>query len=190
MTRRSQTRRNFGWSLGWTRPRTHSRRPGASRVRRRRPRPATSTPKPVKNYSGMSPITKASGTKRVVLARFARNHRLGDALFLQAFAATQQLPRRPRVLRPLSRSRSHPLPSSPSPREPARRHPPRLPANPHPLQRTPRMAHRTGQTKHRSLTTSGRGMSSQAPPVGLEPTTLRFIDHAVHCFVNNDRQWL
>jgi len=40
-----------------------------------------------KNYSGMSPITKASGTKRVVLARFARNRRLGDALFLQAFAA-------------------------------------------------------------------------------------------------------
>jgi hypothetical protein len=34
-----------------------------------------------KNYSGMSPITKASGTKRVVLARFARNRRLGDALF-------------------------------------------------------------------------------------------------------------
>jgi Transposase IS116/IS110/IS902 family len=25
-----------------------------------------------KNYSGMSPITKASGTKRIVLARFAR----------------------------------------------------------------------------------------------------------------------
>jgi transposase len=40
-----------------------------------------------KNYSGMSPITKASGTKRVVLARFARNRRLGDALLLQAFAA-------------------------------------------------------------------------------------------------------
>ena len=29
----------------------------------------------------MSPITKASGTKRVVLARFARNRRLGDARF-------------------------------------------------------------------------------------------------------------
>jgi transposase len=32
-----------------------------------------------KNYSGMSPITRASGTKRVVLARYARNRRLGDA---------------------------------------------------------------------------------------------------------------
>ena len=40
-----------------------------------------------KNYSGMSPITKASGTKRVVLARHARNRRLGDALYQQAFCA-------------------------------------------------------------------------------------------------------
>ncbi len=40
-----------------------------------------------KNYSGMSPITKASGTKRVVLARYARNRRLADALYQQAFAA-------------------------------------------------------------------------------------------------------
>jgi hypothetical protein len=40
-----------------------------------------------KNYSGMSPITRASGTKRVVLARHARNRRLADALYQQAFAA-------------------------------------------------------------------------------------------------------
>jgi hypothetical protein len=45
-----------------------------------------------KNYSGMSPITKASGTKRVVLARYARNRRLGDALFLQAFSALRASP--------------------------------------------------------------------------------------------------
>ena len=45
-----------------------------------------------KNYSGMSPITKASGTKRIVLARYARNRRLGDALFLQAFAALNKSP--------------------------------------------------------------------------------------------------
>jgi transposase len=45
-----------------------------------------------KNYSGMSPITKASGIKRVVLARYARNRRLGDALFLQAFAALNNSP--------------------------------------------------------------------------------------------------
>ena len=45
-----------------------------------------------KNYSGMSPITKASGTKRIVLARYARNRRLGDALFLQAYAALRVSP--------------------------------------------------------------------------------------------------
>jgi len=45
-----------------------------------------------KNYSGMSPITKASGTKRVVLARYARNRRLGDALFLQACSALRASP--------------------------------------------------------------------------------------------------
>jgi transposase len=40
-----------------------------------------------KNYSGMSPITRASGTRRLVLARYARNQRLADALYLQAFSA-------------------------------------------------------------------------------------------------------
>jgi hypothetical protein len=45
-----------------------------------------------KNYSGMSPITKASGTKRIVLARYARNRRLGDALLLQAYSALRSSP--------------------------------------------------------------------------------------------------
>jgi transposase len=40
-----------------------------------------------KNYSGQSPITRASGRKAVVLARYATNRRLGAALHLQAFAA-------------------------------------------------------------------------------------------------------
>jgi transposase len=44
-------------------------------------------PKARKNYSGMDPITRASGTKRVVLARYARNRRLADALYQQAFTA-------------------------------------------------------------------------------------------------------
>ena len=45
-----------------------------------------------KNYAGMAPITKASGTKRVVLARYARNRRLADALYQQAFAALTASP--------------------------------------------------------------------------------------------------
>jgi len=40
-----------------------------------------------RNYAGTSPVTKASGTRRVVLARFTRNRRLADALHQQAFAA-------------------------------------------------------------------------------------------------------
>lgn len=45
-----------------------------------------------KNYSGMSPVTRASGTKRIVLARHARNRRLADALYQQAFSAINTSP--------------------------------------------------------------------------------------------------
>jgi hypothetical protein len=45
-----------------------------------------------KNYAGTSPITKASGTRRVVLARYARNRRLADACYLWAFAALSASP--------------------------------------------------------------------------------------------------
>jgi len=40
----------------------------------------------------MRPITRASGTRRVVLARHARNRRLADALYLQAFAVLTSSP--------------------------------------------------------------------------------------------------
>jgi transposase len=45
-----------------------------------------------KNYSGMAPITRASGLRRVVLARPARNRRLANALYWQAFAALSGSP--------------------------------------------------------------------------------------------------
>jgi hypothetical protein len=45
-----------------------------------------------KNYAGTSPITRASGTKRVVLARFARNRRIADATDIWAFAAITKSP--------------------------------------------------------------------------------------------------
>ena len=38
-----------------------------------------------KNYAGTSPITRASGTRRVVLARYARNKHLADATHQWAF---------------------------------------------------------------------------------------------------------
>jgi hypothetical protein len=45
-----------------------------------------------KNYAGTSPITRASGKSRVVLARYARNRRLADACYLWAFAALTASP--------------------------------------------------------------------------------------------------
>ena len=45
-----------------------------------------------RNYAGTSPITKASGTRRVVLARFARNERLFNACYLWAFASLTASP--------------------------------------------------------------------------------------------------
>ena len=45
-----------------------------------------------KNYSGMSPITRASGRSHVVLARYARNRRLADACYQWAFATLTASP--------------------------------------------------------------------------------------------------
>ena len=45
-----------------------------------------------RNYAGTSPVTRASGSKTIVLARYARNRRLGDALFQQAFTALTASP--------------------------------------------------------------------------------------------------
>jgi transposase len=45
-----------------------------------------------KNYAATSPITRASGKKRTVAARFVHNDRLIDALMTQAFAALKASP--------------------------------------------------------------------------------------------------
>ena len=45
-----------------------------------------------KNYAGSSPITRASGRSKAVLARFIRNDRLADALQSQAFSALTASP--------------------------------------------------------------------------------------------------
>jgi Transposase IS116/IS110/IS902 family len=45
-----------------------------------------------KNYAGTSPITRASGIRRIVLARYARNRRLGDAVHQSAFCAIRGSP--------------------------------------------------------------------------------------------------
>jgi transposase len=45
-----------------------------------------------KNYASTSPITRASGKQRVVLARYARNRRLADVCFQWAFCAISASP--------------------------------------------------------------------------------------------------
>ncbi|WP_435867257.1 transposase [Streptosporangium canum] len=45
-----------------------------------------------KNYAGTSPITRASGRKMVMCARYVHNDRLTDALGSQAFTALQASP--------------------------------------------------------------------------------------------------
>ena len=45
-----------------------------------------------KNYAATSPLTRASGKKKVVVARFIRNDRLTDALMAQAFTALSVSP--------------------------------------------------------------------------------------------------
>jgi transposase len=45
-----------------------------------------------KNYAGTSPITRSSGKKKTVLARFVHQDRLVDALMTQAFSALQASP--------------------------------------------------------------------------------------------------
>jgi hypothetical protein len=45
-----------------------------------------------KNYAGTSPITRQSGKKKIVMARYVHNDRLIDALGLQAFSALRASP--------------------------------------------------------------------------------------------------
>jgi transposase len=50
------------------------------------------TAKSRKNYAGTSPVTRASGSRRAVLARHVRSKRLADAVYLWAFSAISTSP--------------------------------------------------------------------------------------------------
>ena len=92
-----------------------------------------------KNYAATSPITRASGKKKIVAARFIRNDRLIDALMAQAFAALSASPGArafyDAAARPRHRAQRRPAQA----RQPARRHPARMPQDPHPLRRGHRL---------------------------------------------------
>jgi Transposase IS116/IS110/IS902 family len=81
-----------GWAI--TTPKSNSRSDpapfnGAENACRRR---RYASAKSRKDYAGTSPITRASGTKRVVLARHVRNQHLADAIYLWTFAAIAASP--------------------------------------------------------------------------------------------------
>jgi hypothetical protein len=50
------------------------------------------TAKARKNYAATSPVTRQSGKKKIVMARFIRNDRLADALHRQAQSAPRASP--------------------------------------------------------------------------------------------------
>jgi len=126
-----------------------------------------------RNYAGTSPVTRASGTRRIVLARHARKKRLADAIYLWAFSAISASPRRPRLLRlPPCRWR-HPPPGPQSGRQPPRRIPPWLPAQSHPLQRAESVGPPSQpRNQSRRLTPTARGISGALPAVA---------SHAISC---------
>src|SRR5262245_22722575 len=77
-------------SIQPTGPRRDPRCPGAGEFGDDRTRFADA--KARKNYAGTSPITRASGRKKLVLARYARNTRLGDAVQQWAFGSLKGSP--------------------------------------------------------------------------------------------------
>ena len=79
-----------------------------------------------KNYAGTSPITKASGQSHVVLARFARNRRLADALDQWAFCSLTS-PQEPGTTTTSSEHGARPTDRRLDSCQPLGRHPPRLP---------------------------------------------------------------
>jgi hypothetical protein len=90
-------------------------------------------PDPGATDAGTSPVTKAPGKKRAVVARFVRNRHLADACYQWAFCSTP--PRlEPRAFYDEHRGKGEfPRRRSPGPVQPPRRHTQRVPAQPHPL---------------------------------------------------------
>ena len=104
-----------------------------------------------RNYAGTSPITRASGKKKIVAARFVHNDRLIDALMIQAFAALRVSPGARAFYDAATRQRDRAQRRPATTGQPARRHPARMPQDPHLLRR----GHRLGPPrKHRPISPS------------------------------------
>jgi len=92
-----------------------------------------------KRYAGTAAITRASGKKKIVLARHVRNRRLGDALQQWALCSMRGSPRGQGVLPATARPQYRPPSGAAPTRQPPRRHPARLPGDRHHLRRTHRL---------------------------------------------------
>ena len=92
-----------------------------------------------RNYAGTSPLTKASGRKKIVLARYVRNKRLYDAIDQWAFCSLTHSPgaRAYYDQRRAAGCEHHEALTRPG--QPVDRDPARLPQAPHPLRRTHRL---------------------------------------------------
>ena len=113
-----------------------------------------------KNYAATSPITRKSGKKKTVMARYVHNDRLRDALGRQAYSA---LTASPGARAYYDQLRARNMERAAATRQPPRRHPPRLPQNPHPLRRDDRLAPAQQRAiPHRRLTSLTPGMSPKA----------------------------
>jgi len=126
-----------------------------------------------KAYAGTAPITRASGTKKIVMARYARNKRLGDAAQQWAFSSMRgSAGARTYYQQIRARGTGHQAAPPPA-REPLGRHPPRLPQDQLNLRRANRLE---PHPQHRGLTTPGPGMpaASVVIPLVLSGLTQRF----------------
>ena len=92
-----------------------------------------------RNYAATSPITRASGKKKVVAARFIHNDRLIDALMAWAFSSLNASPGARAFYDELPRQRNRTQRRARAARQPARRHPARMPQDPHPVRRGHRL---------------------------------------------------
>ena len=120
--------------LSLPRPRGDPRLPDPGRVRRR--------PRPLRQCEATQDLRRhladheSLGHQEVVLARYARNRRLGDALQQWAFCSPRGSPRSKGLLPPAPRPQDRPRGRATTAREPLRRHPARLPQDPDHLRRT------------------------------------------------------
>ena len=120
-----------------------------------------------KNYAATSPLTRASGKKKVVVARFIRNDRLTGALMAQALSALGSSPGA-RAFYDAQRRRHRAQRRPAQARQPARRHPARMPQDPHPLRRGNRLVPPRKQACRLTFKPLGCLLRPDMSPVGRD----------------------